>query len=58
MNNRDSFEFEEVNDNVVLNVVTKCPSKWLLVDRETGQVYQGNAGGYWDKLKTVERVDK
>jgi hypothetical protein len=58
MNNRDSFEFEETNDNVVLNVVTKCPSKWLLVDRETGQVYQGNAGGYWDKLKTVERVDK
>jgi hypothetical protein len=35
-----------------------APSKWLLVDRETGQVYQGNAGGYWDKLKTVERVDK
>lgn len=58
MNNRNSFEFEETNDDVVLNVVTRCPSKWLLVDRETGQMYQGNAGGYWDKLKTVERVDK
>jgi hypothetical protein len=58
MNNRSSFEFEETVDNVTLNIVTKCPSKWLLVDRETGQVYQGNAGGYWDKLKTVERVDK
>ena len=58
MNNRNSFEFEETSDDVVLNVITRCPSKWLLVDRETGQVYQGNAGGYWDKLKIVERVDK
>ena len=58
MNNRHSFEFEETIDNVTLSVITKCPSKWLLFDRETGQIYEGNAGGYWDKLKTIERIDK
>jgi hypothetical protein len=36
-----------------MTVYTKCPEKWLLIDRETGQVYQGSAHGDWDKLKTV-----
>jgi len=58
MSNRDSFKFEETDNDVVLTVATRCPSKWLLVDRETGQVYQGNVGGYWDKLKTLEGIDK
>jgi len=58
MSNRDLFKFEETENDVLLTVVTRCPSKWLLIDRETGQTYQGNAGGYWDKLKTIERIDK
>jgi hypothetical protein len=29
---------------------TKCPEKWLLIDRETGQVYQGSPDGHWDRL--------
>jgi len=40
---------------VVLNIKTKCPSKWILVDTETGQTYKGNQGGYWDKLETLVR---
>lgn len=35
---------------VILTVKTKKPEKWLLVDRETGEVYQGNHAGYWDKM--------
>ena len=58
MSNRDSFKFEETDNDVVLTVTTRCPPKWLLIDRETGQTYQGNSGGYWDKLKTIERIDK
>lgn len=58
MSSRQSFEFDETKDPVTLTVVTKSATKWLLVDRETGQVYQGNAGGYWDKLKTMDRIDK
>jgi len=34
-------------------VKTKAPTKWLLVDKETGQVYQGNNGGHWDRLDPV-----
>jgi hypothetical protein len=52
---RDAFSFKEEDEKVILTVNTLVPTKWLLVDRETGQVYQGNPKGYWDKLKTVER---
>ena len=58
MSNRQSFEFDETKDPVTLTVVTKSATKWLLIDRETGQVYQGNPGGYWDRLKTVERTNE
>jgi hypothetical protein len=53
--NRDTFSFKEEDKKVILTVDTFVPTKWLLVDRETGQVYQGSPQGYWDKLKTVER---
>ena len=53
--NRDGFVFKEENAEVSLIVRTLCPEKWLLIDRETGQTYQGNPGGFWDKLKTIKR---
>jgi hypothetical protein len=52
---RNSFTFNEEEESIVLTVKTLSPTKWLLVDRETGQVYQGNPGGFWDKLKTMEK---
>jgi hypothetical protein len=55
MSNRDSFIFKEEYSEVILTVKTLVPTKWLLIDRETGQTYQGNPEGYWDKLKTVKR---
>ena len=56
--NRNSFVFKEEENTIFLTVETLSPEKWLLVDRETGQVYQGNPGGFWDKLKTVKRSSK
>jgi hypothetical protein len=53
--NRNSFVFKEEEHEVSLIVKTFSPEKWLLIDRETGQVYQGNPGGFWDKLKTMKR---
>ena len=47
---RDSYQFPETLEEVLLVVKTLSPTKWLLVDRETGQVYQGNSAGHWDKL--------
>ena len=46
-------EFEEFEKPIDLFVHTKCPNKWLLIDRETGETYQGNPGGYWDRLDPI-----
>lgn len=58
MTSRESFVYKEESEDIILTVKTLSPTKWLLVDRETGQVYQGNPGGYWDRLDPVRRVDK
>ena len=43
-------QYKVFDESIILTVKTKRPEKWLLVDRETGQVYQGNPKGYWDIL--------
>lgn len=58
MTNRHGFDYKEENENVILTVKTLCPTKWILLDRETGQMYQGNPGGYWDRLDPIQKVDK
>jgi hypothetical protein len=50
---RSSKDYKNFEESVDLLVHTKCPEKWLLIDRETGQIYQGNNGGYWDRLDPV-----
>ena len=35
----DGSEVNELEDAQVLTIRTKCPEKWLLVDRETGEIY-------------------
>jgi hypothetical protein len=50
---REAHHYPQHASSVIMTVYTKCPEKWLLIDRETGQVYQGSAHGDWDKLKTV-----
>jgi hypothetical protein len=50
---RKQFSFKTILKSVTLTVKTKCPEKWLLVDRETGQVYQGSEKGHWDRLDPV-----
>jgi hypothetical protein len=55
---RKPFTFEETEQAIVLSVTTYCPEKWLLVDQETGQVFRGNAGGYWNRLDPVIKEKK
>ena len=55
---RNGFIFKEEDEEIILTVKTLCPTKWLLIDRETGQTYQGSPAGFWDRLETVVRVDK
>jgi hypothetical protein len=46
---------EELDNGIELKVITKCPTKWLLYDQETGQMYRGNNNtdlhSMWTKIK-------
>lgn len=35
----DGSEVPELEEAKTLMITTKCPEKWLLVDRETGEIY-------------------
>ena len=50
MSDREAFKYPELDKPINLIIHTKSPTKWLLVDRETGQAYQGSPNGDWDKL--------
>lgn len=58
MSNRKAFLFREEESDVILTVRTLAPTKWLLMDRETGQIYQGSTNGHWNRLDPVIKVDK
>ena len=58
MSEREAMVFKEEDADVILTVRTLAPTKWLLMDRETGQIYQGSSKGYWDRLDPVIKVDK
>jgi hypothetical protein len=55
---RKAFRFKVLPESVLLQVKTKSPSKWLLIDRETGQSYQGSEDGHWNRLDPVIKTDK
>ena len=55
---REPFNFKEENEDVILTVRTLAPTKWILLDRETGQIYQGSPKGHWDRLEPFIKVDK
>lgn len=44
---------------VELKVVTKCPTKWLLIDEETGVEYRGQLpqqdGLHWQRLDKIDK---
>lgn len=35
----DGSLVQELAESKTLSITTKCPEKWLLIDRETGEVY-------------------
>ena len=52
---RELKKFEEIEQPIALTVKTKSPEKYLLIDRETGNMFVGNSMGFWDRLDTVSR---
>lgn len=54
---KDGSKVEETAEPVTLTIKTKCPDKWLLIDRETGEAYTPyNTPGnlQWKKVYTAE----
>lgn len=35
----DGSEVQELEEARIYSITTKCPEKWLLIDRETGEIY-------------------
>jgi hypothetical protein len=54
---KDGTTVAELDQAVELKVTTKCPDKWLLIDRETGEAYIAHStpGKHqWRKLYNAE----
>lgn len=49
--NRKAVEFNELDKSVIVTLKTKCPEKYLLVDRQTGDVYVAKETGDWELLR-------
>jgi hypothetical protein len=52
---QDGSEAEELAMPIMLTVYTKCPEKWMLVDKETGEVYIGHSTPGKNSWKKVDQ---
>jgi hypothetical protein len=48
---RNRVEFEELEKSVVVTLKTKCPEKYMLVDRQTGDVFVAKDTGEWELVR-------
>lgn len=49
----DGREVPELDMPILLNIYTKCPNKWRLIDMETNEVYEPHStdgSKQWKKL--------
>ena len=53
----DGTKAEEYETPVVLQLITKCPGKYKLLDQETGEVYVGTNPGPGEKVKHWRKVE-
>ncbi len=52
---KDGTEVQELDHPLILEIKTKCPEKWVLIDSETGEKYQGTNS--IEKYKQWKRLD-
>jgi hypothetical protein len=52
---RDGTEVQELDHPLILEIKTKCPEKWLLIDTETGEHYRGSNSV--EKYRQWKRID-
>lgn len=54
---KDGTEISDIESPVELTVKTRCPDKWLLIDRESGEAYvayHDSTRYRWKKLYNAE----
>lgn len=54
---KDGTEVSELEIPIELRILTKCPEKWLLIDRETGEAYTAYTTvgkNHWKKVYNAE----
>ena len=52
---REAKTFEELEKSINLTVKTRCTEKYLLIDRENGDIFVGNFMGHWARFDPVTR---
>ena len=55
---KSGVEIEVLSSPIDLIIHTKVPSKYILLDEETGQIYRGNKEGYWQRIDHDGYIDK
>jgi hypothetical protein len=48
---RKQIEFKQLEENTVISLFTDCPEKYLLIDRETGNVFVAKETGEWELIR-------
>lgn len=47
---RKSVEFTELKETVKVTLFTKSPEKYIMIDRETGNMFVGKETGEWELI--------
>jgi len=50
---KNGDKVEELNNSIQLIIKTKCPTKWVIEDLETGQKYRANGNTEIGKMFTA-----
>ena len=53
----DGTKATELTEPVTLTVYTTCPAKWMLCDKETGEVYIGHMTKGKNSWKKIDQWD-
>lgn len=44
-------QFKQLDKQMVISLFTDCPEKFLLIDRETGNVFVAKETGEWELIR-------
>jgi hypothetical protein len=47
---KSGVEIEVLISPIDITIHTKVPTKYVLLDEETGQIYRGNNNGTWTRI--------